>query len=423
MSFPISPTDGQTTQVNGIYYVYQAANNKWTRTLSPLANISLVGNITTGNANIYTQLNSPLGTFANLYITSGLFWANGISIPATSGGGGGGGSPTGSQGQLQYNEAGTFGATTVFYDNATGNLVITDTTDSTSITSGGLVIKGGVGVSGNVFASTVYATTGLKWASNGVPINSSYTTSSSVPLNPAVGDQWYDTGDGVVYQYLNDGTSAQWVDVSSPTFLANSGNTTRAFYGNVSFDSNVTAVANITSGNLITGNLTSNTIVVSSNLQAQNAVLTSNLTVNNVLTVNGGIIGGGYVFEKATITATAPPASVDIDLLTSSIIYWTGNATINTTANIRGNATVPLNSLLSTGQSTTAVLFYPQGSSNYCINVVKVDNTNVLINWQGSANVAAGNSNSVDVYTLSIVKTGSATFKVFASQSQFLHTG
>ena len=31
MSFPVSPTDGQTTTVNNIRYIYSSSNNSWKR--------------------------------------------------------------------------------------------------------------------------------------------------------------------------------------------------------------------------------------------------------------------------------------------------------------------------------------------------------------------------------------------------------
>ena len=163
--------------------------------------------------------------YANrVYSTQGLFWAgNGFAI--STGGGGGGGSAAGNNGSLQFNDSGTFNGTTIIYDSATGNVVITDTTDSTSSTTGALVIKGGVGVAGNINADRVYTTTGLYWAGNnqlvvGDGIN--MTVASSPPGGAEVGDQWYDTADGILFEYLDDGDSLQWVDITSAAIAANS---------------------------------------------------------------------------------------------------------------------------------------------------------------------------------------------------------
>ena len=158
----------------------------------------------------------------------------------------------------------------------------------------------------------------------------------------------------------------------------------------------------ITSGNLTTGNVTSS----------------GNLTLAGSLT--GGAIR--YMFENANIIASSPPVTTDINVISGAIQYWTGNATSNVVANIRGDATTSLNSLLAVGQSSTIAFMLPQATA-YFINFVKVDNANVTPVWQGGANVAVGNANSVDLYTLTVIKTAAATFRVFASQTRYQHTG
>lgn len=40
-----------------------------------------------------------------------------------------------------------------------------------------------------------------------------YTESISSPLDPTVGDEWYDTTIGALFKYIDDGTSTQWVEI------------------------------------------------------------------------------------------------------------------------------------------------------------------------------------------------------------------
>jgi hypothetical protein len=76
------------------------------------------------------------------------------------------------------------------------------------------------------------------------------------------------------------------------------------------------------------------------------------------ITFTGAITGTvGYLIERANVVASAPPAVTNLDLITAPIIYFTSNSTQNITANIRGNSTVTLNSLLVVGQSSTFVIF------------------------------------------------------------------
>ena len=43
-----------------------------------------------------------------------------------------------------------------------------------------------------------------------------FTSSSSAPSSPSNGDEWLDTDNGILYTYVNDGTSSQWVELGAP---------------------------------------------------------------------------------------------------------------------------------------------------------------------------------------------------------------
>jgi hypothetical protein len=60
-----------------------------------------------------------------------------------------------------------------------------------------------------------------------------------------------------------------------------------------------------------------------------------------------------------------------------------------------------------------------QGSSAYYLNAFQIDGSSVTPEWQGGTAPSAGNANSIDVYTVTIFKTASATFTVLASQVQY----
>jgi hypothetical protein len=76
---------------------------------------------------------------------------------------------------------------------------------------------------------------------------------------------------------------------------------------------------------------------------------------------------------------------------------------------------------MSTGQSLTVAFLVTQGGTAYYNNVVQVDGTTsgVTTKWQGGTAPTGGYASSVDVYTYTIIKTGSATFTVLASQTKF----
>jgi hypothetical protein len=123
--------------------------------------------------------------------------------------------------------------------------------------------------------------------------------------------------------------------------------------------------------------------------------------------------------ETVTIAATAATGTVNFDVSTQSILYYTSNASANWTLNIRGSSSVSLNSIMTTGQSVTVTHLVTQGGTAYYNSALTVDGTSVTPKWSGGTAPSAGNANSVDVYTYTLIKTGSGSFTVFASQTRY----
>jgi hypothetical protein len=74
---------------------------------------------------------------------------------------------------------------------------------------------------------------------------------------------------------------------------------------------------------------------------------------------------------------------------------------------------------MSTGQSLTVAFLVTQGATAYYNSAVQIDGSSVTPKWQGGTAPAAGNASSIDSYVYTIIKTGSATFTVLASQTKF----
>jgi hypothetical protein len=124
-------------------------------------------------------------------------------------------------------------------------------------------------------------------------------------------------------------------------------------------------------------------------------------------------------FETATVSATAATGTVNVDLSTSAVKYYTSNASADWTFNFRGDGSTTLNSLLANGQSATVAFLVTNGSTAYKPTVFQVDGSAVTPKWQGGSAPAAGNASSIDSYTFTIIKTASATFTVLGSQAKF----
>ena len=124
--------------------------------------------------------------------------------------------------------------------------------------------------------------------------------------------------------------------------------------------------------------------------------------------------------EPITISATAATGTIALYPSTQSILYYTTSASANFTINITFSATpVTLNTAMATGQAITVVFMNTNGATAYYNNVVQVDGSTVTPKWQGGTAPTGGNASSIDVYTYTIIKTGSAAFTVLASQTKF----
>ena len=71
------------------------------------------------------------------------------------------------------------------------------------------------------------------------------------------------------------------------------------------------------------------------------------------------------------------------------------------------------------GSLPSPAFIITNGGTPYYNSAVQVDGSGVTPEWQGGAAPTAGNASSNDIYTYTIIKTGDATFKVFAALAQF----
>jgi hypothetical protein len=150
-----------------------------------------------------------------------------------------------------------------------------------------------------------------------------------------------------------------------------------------------------------------------------NKTLTSAALTAPVITGTASI---AQMMENVAISATAATGTVNYDVLTNgAVTYYTANATGNWTLNLRGDGSTTMNSVMSTGKSLTVAFLVTNGGTAYYQTALQVDGTTsaVTVEWQNGAAPAAGNINSIDIYSVTLIKTGSATYTALASQTKF----
>lgn len=153
------------------------------------------------------------------------------------------------------------------------------------------------------------------------------------------------------------------------------------------------------------------------------------LTVNGTSTFNGlanfngstSTIGINLknIAENVTVTSSAATGTINYDVTTQSVLYYTQNSSSNFTINVRGNGTNTLNSLLSVGQAITIVFLNTNGTTAYYNNVFQIDGSTQTVKWLNGISPTAGSVSSIDSYIFTIIKTASATYTTLGSTSKF----
>lgn len=212
---------------------------------------------------------------------------------------------------------------------------------------------------------------------------------------------------------------------------------TNAISGSVTGSAGSVAAANITGTTLASGvtasSLTSVGTLTSATVSGDLTVDTSTLKVdstNNRVGVNTAspshalhIVGTTYleeVIERATVSATAATGTINYDALTQAVLFYTSNASANWTLNLRGSASVTMNTLLAVGDSMTLTFMVTQGTTPYYPTAHQIDGSSATVRWQGGTAPTAGNASGIDIYTYTIIKTAATpTYTLLGSQTRF----
>lgn len=244
------------------------------------------------------------------------------------------------------------------------------------------------------------------------------TTASAVPTagNLVAGELALNTNDGKLY-FKNSSNVV--------TLLAQSGAASPVT--TISFGTTGLTPSTATSGAVTVAG----TLAIANGGTGASTLAGANIPVTNVANTFTGLqtfagtssnadLKTSNILETATVSATAATGTINYDVTTQSVLYYTSNASANWTVNFRGSSGTSLDTLMTTGESMSVSFLVTQGATAYYNSTIQVDGTTggITTKWQGSA-PTSGNASSIDVYNYVIIKTGSATFTVLASQTKF----
>lgn len=184
-----------------------------------------------------------------------------------------------------------------------------------------------------------------------------------------------------MFSYLTDTNATQYYDGSAWVDISNPGD--------------ITAV---TAGTGLTGGGTSGSVSLA------------------IATSQSDLVIKGFE-EDVNVVASAATGTINFDVTTASVWYYTSNATANHTLNFRYSSGTTLNNAMATGDAITLVWLNTNGATAYYPNVIQIDGTTVTP--KVPAAISAGNASAIDAYTFTIIKTANATFTVLETQTKF----
>jgi hypothetical protein len=204
---------------------------------------------------------------------------------------------------------------------------------------------------------------------------------------------------------VNEVTLANAATTGTPTLTASGGDT------DISLDLVAKGTGKVKAGGV-------DLVTISSTDTLTNKTLTSP-TVNTA-TIAGGTLANSVIKgieEDINVVASAATGTIDFDVDTASIWYYTTDASADFTLNFRFSSGVSLNTALAVGDSITLVFLNTNGATPYYPDVIEIDGS--AVTPKVPAAISGGNASAIDAYSFTIIKTASATFTVLETQTKF----
>jgi hypothetical protein len=124
--------------------------------------------------------------------------------------------------------------------------------------------------------------------------------------------------------------------------------------------------------------------------------------------------------EITTISQTAATGSVNYDIISQTVLYYTSSAIANWHLNLRGNSSTTLSSLMDVGDAITLVFEVTQGATAYYQLNTMIDGTAITPKWQGGSAPTGGNTSGIDVYSFTVIKTAATpTYTILGTLTGF----
>ena len=344
---------------------------------------------------------------------------------------------------------------------AIGITTLSNTTDSTSSTTGALIVSGGVGIAKNVYIGaglsvagtltyedvTSVDSVGLITAKSGINITGgSFTQTGGGGLSLTGGGE-FKVGTGLtvastsgVATFAEDvtfvGAGAKNVlwDKSNGAFqfdddarikigdsadlsLYHDGTNSYIQHGNqgnLRYQSGNHDFYNQAGDEFQCRMIQNDAVTLYYDSVAKIATTNDGISVTGIVTATAGVAYTGLLRESFAKTDGKISDNTNIDLAEGMVHYFTTAETTTSTPNIRWNSSKSLNNMMNINDTITVTIITTAAAAGYQAQLT-IDGSAVTEQWVGGSAPAEGGADGYDILTYNILKTASATFFVIGN--------
>jgi hypothetical protein len=284
----------------------------------------------------------------------------------------------------------------------------------------------------------------------------SISVSETAPQNPEAGNLWLNTTNGFLYVYINDGTSAQWIQPAVPpaplptlSAVALTGN-----YGDLSNKPSIPGIATAqTAGTVRPGigleitaegvlNVTGEVALeVINGLQFQTGVLVNEFSIDGTLidaststvptesavktyvdteiasVLDGSTFGNTVFSGYTTLQQTSEVLNSKVDA-TGVVEHDFSSGAIWVHTSIDANFTANFTNIPTTSnRSSSVVLVLVQGATPRVPSTIQINGVTQTVKYQGGT-TPTGTANAVDLLSITMLRVGS-TWTVLGSITSY----
>ena len=255
---------------------------------------------------------------------------------------------------------------------ASGVITISNTTDSTSSTTGALIVSGGVGIAKSLFVG------------NNVTVGGTVTYEDVTNVDSV----------GLITAQTGIKVTAGGIDIAAGG-LEVAGITTLATVVNVGTGASIFQPAS----NVITAGTASTEVV--------------RINANAGILLNNGILAERVKIDSDSIN------SDKFIRLQDGMVHYRSSAVGAASVKPDIVSTTGINTDMGIGDTVAVTLITVAGSTSHFVSSVAIDGrtTGISTYWVGGSTPTAGGGSNVDIYTFNILKTADNTFTVVANQT------